>query len=122
MGHGDEIVLGDANFPSCSIAQNVVRADGLSGTDLLKAILELFPLDTYSEYQVFLMEVTPGDDYKPEIWNEYKEVLTASGEPYNIGYIERFAFYERAKTAFAVIATGEEALYANVILKKGVVK
>ena len=67
------------------------------------------------------MEVVPGDDYKPEIWEEYKQILTASGEPHNIRYIERFAFYERAKQSFAVIASGEEALYANVILKKGVV-
>lgn len=122
MGHGDEIVLADANFPSCSISNNVVRGDGLSGTELLKAILELFPLDTYSEKQVFLMEVAPGDDYKPEIWKEYKNILQASGELHSIGYIERFAFYERAKKSFAVIASGEEALYANVILKKGVVK
>lgn len=122
MGHGDEIVLGDANFPSCSVSQNVIRADGISVPNLLKAILELFPLDTYSEHQVFLMEVVPGDDYKPEIWEEYKSILKRSNEPHNIGYIERFAFYERAKKSFAVIATGEEALYANVILKKGVVK
>ena len=122
MGHGDEIVIADANFPSSSVSSNVIRADGLSGVDLLEAILKLFPLDTYSENQVFLMEVVPGDDYKPEIWKEYKNILLESGEPCNIGYIERFAFYERAKQSFAVIASGEEALYANVILKKGVVK
>lgn len=122
MGHGDEIVLADANFPSCSISNNIVRADGLSGAKLLKAILELFPLDTYSENQVFLMEVVPGDDYKPEIWEDYKAILKNSGEPHKIGYIERFAFYERGKQSYAVIASGEEALYANVILKKGVVK
>ena len=85
--------------------------------------MELFPLDTYSEQQVFLMEVVPGnDDYKPKIWNEFKEILQMSGESFTIGYMERFAFYERAKKSFAVIATGEEALYANIILKKGVVK
>ena len=121
MGHGDEIVIGDANFPSHTVSQNVVRADGLSGTELLEAILQLFPLDTYSNNQVFLMEVMPGDDYKPEIWDEYKAILQRSGEPHQIGYIERFAFYERAKQSFAVIASGEEALYANIILKKGVV-
>ncbi len=122
MGHGDEIVLADANFPSCSVSNNIVRADGISGTELLKAILEFFPLDTYSENQVFLMEVVPGDNYKPEIWEEYKTILENSGEAHAIGYIERFAFYERAKKSFAVIASGEEALYANIILKKGVVK
>lgn len=122
MGHGDEIVIADGNFPSHSVSQNVVRADGLSGTELLDAILQLFPLDSYSEQQVYLMEVVPGDDYKPEIWDDYKTILNRSGEPNAIGYIERFAFYERAKQAYAVIASGEKALYANVILKKGVVK
>lgn len=122
MGHGDEVVIADANFPSHAISQNVVRADGISGTALLEAILSLFPLDTYSENQVFLMEVVPGDDYKPEIWEEYKAILKNSGEMHEIGYIERFAFYERAKTSYAVIASGEEALYANIILKKGVVR
>ncbi len=122
MGHGDQIVIADANFPSCTISNNVVRADGLSGTELLEAILQLFPLDTYVENQVSLMEIVPGDDYKPEIWEEYKAILNASGEKHNIQFIERFAFYKKAKEAFAVIATGEEALYANIILQKGVVK
>lgn len=123
MGHGDEIVIADGNFPCHSVSQNVIRADGLSGTEILGAVMELFPLDTYSEQQVFLMEVVPGnDDYKPKIWNEFKEILQMSGESFTIGYMERFAFYERAKKSFAVIATGEEALYANIILKKGVIR
>ena len=122
MGHGDEIVLGDANFPSSSVSSNVIRADGLSGAVLLEAILELFPLDSYADPSVILMEVVPGDDYKPEIWEDYKAILGASGEPFSIGYLERFDFYERAKKAYAVVATGEEALYANIILKKGVVR
>jgi L-fucose mutarotase len=122
MGHGDEIVIADGNFPCHSISQHVIRADGLSGTEILKAIMELFPLDTYSDQQVFLMEVAARDSYKPEIWDNYMEILQSSGETFTIGYIERFAFYERAKKSYAVIATGEEALYANIILKKGVVK
>ncbi len=122
MGHGNEIVIADGNFPCHTVSQNVIRADGLTGTEILKAIMELMPLDSYSEQQVFLMEVAPGDNYKPEIWNDYKEILQSSGEPFSIGYIERFAFYERAKKSYAVIATGEEALYANIILKKGVIK
>ena len=122
MGHGNEIVIADGNFPCHTVSQNVIGADGLTGTEILKAIMELMPLDSYSEQQVFLMEVVPGDNYKPEIWNDYKEILQSSGEPFSIGYIERFAFYERAKKSYAVIATGEEALYANIILKKGVVK
>lgn len=122
MGHGDEIVIADGNFPSHSISHNVIRADGLSGTQILKALMELFPLDTYSEHQVFLMEVVPGDNYSPEIWAEYNSILQSSGEPHNTQYLERFAFYEKAKQSYAVIATGEDALYANIILKKGVIK
>lgn len=122
MGHGDEIVLADGNFPSARLAQRLVRADGHRCDDLLKSILELFPLDTkYSPEQVFLMEVTAGDDYVPEIWETYDGTLRRSGEDFTVGYIERFEFYERAKDAYAVIATGEGALYANIILKKGVV-
>ena len=97
MGHGDEIVIADGNFPCHSISENVIRADGLSGRQILEAILELLPLDTYAEQQVYLMEVVAGDDYKPLIWEDYKKILSASGEPFTIGYIERFAFYERAK-------------------------
>lgn len=122
MGHGDEIVIADGNFPCSSISDNVIRADGLSGTALLEAVLELFPLDTYTEYQVYLMDVVKGDSYKPEIWNDYRKVLHYSGEPYKIGLLERFEFYERARKSYAVVATGEEAQYANIILKKGVVK
>ncbi len=122
MGHGDEIVIADGNFPSESISDNVVRADGLSGTDILEAIMELFPLDSYAEKQVYLMKVVAGDNYIPEIWDKYSNILDQSGEDYTIGHLERFEFYERARHSFAVIATGESALYANVILKKGVVK
>lgn len=122
MGHGDELVIADGNFPSARIGQRVIRADGLGGNEILESILEVFPLDTkYSSEQVFLMEVTPGDDYQPEIWQDYENTLKESGEDYTLDYIERFEFYERAKDAFAVIATSEEALYANVILRKGVV-
>lgn len=123
MGHGDEIVLSDGNFPSERINDRVIRYDSSGVTDLLKSILTIFPLDTeYSDEQVFLMEVTPGDTYKPEIWEDYKKVLDESKEDYTIGNIERFKFYERAKKAYAVVHTGETALYANIILKKGVVK
>lgn len=122
MGHGDELVLADANFPSSTLANRLVRADGIEISRLLQDILELFPLDSYSDYQIMLMEVVPGDDYIPVIQDEYKEILNNSGREYNIDYLERFAFYERAKNAYAIVATGEEALYANIILKKGVVK
>jgi L-fucose mutarotase len=123
MGHGDELVLGDGNFPSASIAQRLVRADGLGCTELLEAILPLFPLDPYVEKPVGLMQVVPGDPYKPVIWEDYRRVVKANDSNFkDFDYVERFAFYERAKKAYAVVATGEMALYANVILKKGVVK
>jgi L-fucose mutarotase len=122
MGHGDEIVIADGNFPAASIAKRLIRLDGHGTTEILEAILKLFPLDKYVERPVGLMAVVPGDPYKPVIWEEYRKVLSASSEPFNdFENIERFEFYERAKMAYAVIATGETALYANIILKKGVV-
>lgn len=123
MGHGDEIVIADGNFPSETIGQRVVRCDGHGVPELLEAIMKLFPLDTYTDKPVMLMEVVKGDPVVPTIWDEYKEIINKY-EPENckIEMIERFAFYERAKTAYAVVATGEEAIYANIILKKGVVK
>ncbi len=122
MGHGDEIVLADGNFPSASIAHRLLRADGHSIPEMLKAILQLFPLDTFVERPVALMSVVPGHNYQPTIWDEYRRIIQISGEPFtDFEYIERFAFYERAKKAYAVLATGESALYANILLKKGVV-
>lgn len=123
MGHGDEIVIADGNFPAETIGKRVIRCDGHGVTELLDAIMQLFPLDTYTEKPVMLMEVVPGDPVVPTIWDDYKAVINKY-EPQNckIEMIERFAFYERAKTAYAVVATGEEAIYANIILKKGVVK
>ena len=122
MGHGDEIVLADGNFPSEAIGQRVVRLDAHAGTDVLKAIMSVFPIDTYSDPNAFLMEVVPGDNVETPIWGEYSHIMKESeGETVRIGHIERFAFYERAKKAYAVIATGETALYANLILKKGVI-
>lgn len=122
MGHGDEIVIGDGNFPAQTYGKRVVRCDGHGVPELLDAIMQLFPLDTYTEKPVMLMEVVKGDPVVPEIWDEYKKIINKY-EPENckIEMIERFAFYERAKTAYAVVATGEEAIYANIILKKGVV-
>ncbi len=122
MGHADEIVIADGNFPGAALAQRLIRADGHGVAELLEAILKVFPLDPYNDKQAYLMEVVPGDDYVPEIWDEYAKILDAgAAEDVAIGHIERFAFYERAKKAYAVIQTGEAALYANIILKKGVV-
>ena len=121
MGHGDEIVIADANFPSQTYGKRVVRADGLGGAELLDAILQLIPLDTYAEKNFVLMKTTKGDA-KPAIWDTYFTIANKNDDNVEIEYLERFKFYERAKSAYAVIATGEEAIYANIILKKGVIK
>ena len=121
MGHGDEIVIGDGNFPAASIANRLVRCDGHGVPELLDAILQLFPLDKYVDAPVSLMAVVPGDTVPtPVIWDTYKEIVSKH-ENAEIEFLERFAFYDRAKKAYAVVATGESAIYANVILKKGVV-
>jgi len=122
MGHGDEIVLADGNFPAASIANKLVRCDGHDIPQLLDAVLKLFPLDPYVDSPVALMQVVPGDPVETPIWDVYKGIVEKY-EPENnkFEHIERFAFYERAKKAYAVVATGEKALYANIILKKGVV-
>jgi len=125
MGHGDEIVIADGNFPAASIAQRLIRLDGHSVLPVLEAILALFPLDSYVERAVGLMQVVEGDTTQTPIWDEYRRILKSSSESDNFEdfeYIERFAFYERAKKAYAVITTSESALYANIILKKGCVK
>lgn len=124
MGHGDEIVIADGNFPAETFGKRVIRADGIGGAEMLKAVLSLIPLDTYSDPNMILMRLMDCDKGKinPVIWNEYEKIAKAEDENVRIGNIDRFEFYDRAKTAFAVIATGEEAGYANIILKKGVVK
>lgn len=122
MGHSDEIVIADGNFPAASHAQRVIRMDGQTAPEVLKSILKLFPLDTYVEAPVTYM-TTPQDEPRPEIWAVYKEIFIESKEE-NIQSqaIDRFEFYERAKKAYAIIATSESALYANIILKKGVIE
>ena len=124
MGHGDEIVIADGNFPAETFGKRVIRADGISGTAMLDAVLSLIPLDTYSDPNFILMRLMECDEGKinPEIWKEYEEIAEKHDKNVKIGNIDRFAFYERAKTAYAVIATGEEAVYANIILKKGVIR
>lgn len=126
MGHGDELVIADGNFPSASIGKEaiVIRADGHGTAQMLEAILNLFPLDTYVPEPVALMQVVPGDkEPTPAIWKEYEEILEKH-EPDNrrMELVERFAFYERSRKAYLIIATGETAAYANILLKKGVVK
>ena len=123
MGHGDTIVIGDGNFPAASLARDsrLVRLDGHGVPEVLDAILKLFPLDSYVEAPVSLMEVMPGDPVETPIWATYARIVEKRAPGAKIGHIERFEFYDTAKKAYAIIATGETALYANVILQKGVV-
>ena len=115
MGHGDTLVIADGNFPAESVGKNakVIRADGHGVPELLDAVLALLPLDAYVDAPVSLMEVVPGDTCgTPKIWDKYKDIQM----------VERFAFYEKAKDAYLIIATGETAIYANILLQKGVVQ
>jgi L-fucose mutarotase len=119
MGHGDEIVVGDANFPAASTAKFCIRADGAGGPALLDAILQLFPLDSYVDAPVTYMQVVPGDPDPPEIWKTYQKILEKHAPGVKTEILERFAFYERTKAAYAVVANSERADYACFILKKG---
>ncbi len=122
MGHGDEIVLADANFPAASHTSRLIRCDGHAIPLLLDAILHMFPLDKYVERPVAIMQIVPGDLVETPIWETYMRIIeqrTGFSQP--LEKIERFEFYERTKRAYAVVATGEKALYANIILKKGVI-
>ena len=125
MGHSDRIVIADGNFPAESMGKDaiVIRCDGHGVPELLDAILQVIPLDTYVDKPMNLMEVMPGDPVKTPIWDTYKEIVAKHDErgAACVGNIERFQFYEEAKKAYAIIATGESAVYANVMLQKGAV-
>jgi L-fucose mutarotase len=122
MGHGEEIVIADANFPAETLHSRVLRADGLRIVPLLKAILPLMPLDDYAPSALIMMQATAGDTLDPAVETSYRQAVDAfqpSAAP--IERLERFAFYERARAAYAVVVTGESVKYGNIILKKGVV-
>ena len=125
MGHSDTIVIADGNFPAETMGKDaiVIRADGHGVPEILEAILKVFPLDTYVEKPVSLMQVMPGDNAKTPIWDVYKKIVAEADDRGDkvFGEVERFEFYERAKKAYAIIATGETAIYANIMLQKGVV-
>lgn len=125
MGHGDQLVIADGNFPAESIGKNahVVRLDGIGGLEVLTAILQLVPLDQYDDTPIRLMEVVPGDPVKTPIWDEYKAEIRKNDNRGDavVGLLERFAFYDAAREAYCVIATGESAQYANILLRKGVI-
>lgn len=118
MGHGDELVISDAHFPAHSISDNVVRADAVGSPELMQAILKLIELDQYVDNPVMLMQPVPGDSIDPDLLAEIKNYLGKDSD--RIEYIERFAFYDRAKKSFAVVVSGETRIYGNIIIKKGV--
>ena len=118
MGHGDEIVLSDAHFPAYSVNANVVHVGIVPSPAMMNAVLKLMELDQYVKNPVAMMEPVPGDQVDPELLAECKKVLGKDAD--RIEYVERFAFYERAKKAYAVVVTGEKRVYGNIILKKGV--
>jgi L-fucose mutarotase len=123
MGHGDDLVIGDSNFPAASNAKRLVRADGHGVPELLDAILSLFPLDTFVEKPVSLMQVVKGDPTVPEIQERIRQVVR-NHDPRGdqaVTSIERFEFYERARQAYAIVATTEPAAYGCLIIKKGVI-
>ena len=122
MGHGDEIVIGDGNFPAASCAKRLVRCDGHGVAEILDAILMLMPLDAYVDSPVALMALSGNDTAIPPVWEAYHRIVDRHEPEHNsFEQNERFAFYERAKNAYAIVSSGETALYANIILKKGVV-
>ena len=121
MGHGDEIVLADAHFPGETYGKRVLRADGIKIPDLLEAILPLFVLDNYVDSPLIMMSAVSGDQLDPVVEASYRQAVDKywpNTPP--IQRIDRYAFYDRAKLAFAVLMTGETVKYGNIILKKGV--
>ncbi|WP_409526029.1 RbsD/FucU family protein [Nitrincola sp. MINF-07-Sa-05] len=123
MGHGDEIVIADANFPAESSARRIIRLDGVSATETLHALLQLMPLDTFDPKPALTMHVVDEPDTVPEIVAAFQEIINHSADhPAPIHGLERFAFYDRARSAYAIIQTGEQRLYGNIILKKGIIR
>ena len=122
MGHGDELVIGDCNFPAQSMGKRCIRADGHKATELLDAILALFPLDQFVEAPVTLMAPDPGTlEGDPPVWKEFSAIVEKNQPGTKCGAIDRFAFYDRTRNAYATVSTGENALYACIIIKKGIV-
>lgn len=120
MGHGDELALVDGNFPATSHATRCIPSLGSNTTDLLTAILDLFPLDEYVEAPIALMMHGP-EVARPEVWNQYERIIKDASSDFNVEFLNRFEFYERARKVYAIVATSDKQLYANIILKKGVI-
>ena len=122
MGHGDEIAIVDANYPATSMQTRLVRLDGHSATDVLDAVLTVLPLDDFVENAAFGMAVVGEPDRREPVMDAFDAVIGRHEPGMKLALIERFAFYERVRSGFAVVQTGESRLYGNVILKKGVIR
>ncbi|MBO4507009.1 MAG: fucose isomerase [Spirochaetaceae bacterium] len=122
MGHGDEIIIADGNFPGASLANKLVRLDGHTGPEVLEAVLKLLPLDTYANNFVLMEKMECDKNMEIPVWKDYERIAASGDKGFSkMTYIDRFEFYERAKKAYAIIATSETAQYANILLKKGLV-
>ena len=122
MGHGDEIIIADGNFPGASLANKLVRLDGHTGPEVLEAVLKLLPLDTYTDNFVLMEKMECDKNLEIPVWKDYERIAAAGDKGFKkMTYIDRFEFYDRAKKAYAIIATSETAQYANILLKKGLV-
>lgn len=121
MGHGDEIVIADANFPAAANAQRLVRLEGASAPRVLQAIVSVLPLDDFVPQAAFRMEVSDDPQSVPAVCAEMATVLAAAGYDRGVAAIERMAFYARARDAFGIVATGEPRFWGNLILKKGAI-
>ncbi|OXC32938.1 RbsD/FucU family protein [Lactobacillus crispatus] len=120
MGHGDTIVIGDCNYPACSTGKRVVRCDGVSATELLEGIMELFPLDVNEPgAPVVLMKSTDNPDYKPKIWNDFKDIISKHETQATYDYCDRFEFYDKAREAYACVQSSEQKYFGCIILRKG---
>jgi L-fucose mutarotase len=123
MGHGDDIAIVDANFPAAAMARRLVRLDGLTATDVTNAILSVMPLDDFVPEAAWRMEVVGDPQAEQPIFDEFRAIIARhEGSNSRVASLERFAFYEQAKAAYAIVSTGERRLYGNIILKKGVVR
>ncbi|MET3923953.1 RbsD/FucU domain-containing protein [Devosia sp. 2618] len=122
MGHGDEITIVDANYPADAAGPALVRLDGISATDVLDAILMLMPLDDFVDEAAICMQVVGNAGKREPIMDEFEKIITRHEPKQALTSMERFAFYDRVKTGYAIIQTGERRLYGNILLKKGVIR
>ena len=122
MGHGDEIAIVDANYPADSAGPALVRLDGISATDVLEAVLTLMPLDDFVDEAAIVMQVVGDASARPPVVDEFDAIVKKHEPKMGVSSLERFAFYDRVKTGYAIVQSGERRLYGNILLKKGIIR